>query len=275
MANQCRILSIGNVYAAPLSGQASNWDDGGKNALNFTRDGFSRSVNSTYKQYGLDYDARLTSGLINYAPSWAGLVIQNYEQNFTPANVTIYSDDEPTFVSPVTNHGSINMVDALGTGFLIKYLGGSTKRYWLFEFNSIAAFVNVAMAMVGYYWEIKARWDYGSPLGLGFANRRIITPNADDVVVNVRDNPYIIHVRRFELMTDADKGALEDAFKWARGSAYPFFILDTLAVPGLMANYKMFKFTDDELIFEEADFGLWNCDVSLREVPFILANSAF
>lgn len=274
MAFQSRFLTIENVYGAPLSGPAASWNDAA-NACNFSRDSYARATGSTYRQYGIDFDARLTSGLISFAPSWAGLIVQNYNVNFSPCSITIYSDDEPTFTSPVSNHGSINMVDCLGSGMLVKYLGGSTKRYWLWEFNSIAAVANLSMAMVGYYYDIKARWDYGSPMGIAFANRRVAIPHGDDVVVNLRDNPWAVQVRRFEMIDENDRVALESVFRTSRGSTYPFLITDRLDQLSTMSHYKLFRFAQDELLFEEVDFGVYNCDIALQEVPHVYPTSAF
>lgn len=168
---------------------------------------------------------------------------------------------------------------------IIRDLAGvSMAKYWRWDlFSNNGEIVEGSMVMVGRYYDVSVRWNWGSPAGQAFLNHGIRTYSGRQNVSLGPDDGIFKAVRIYEGISDSDMNAIRAAWADTKGGAYPMIITDDIPAPGWNPNSAIANSRTSRLVRfnhpldENGDVtlgeiqiqnGIWNVVLYLAEVPW-------
>ena len=220
----------------------------------------------------------------NIAPNSVMFFIRN-GASFTTAK------DLKVSVSPgdgswleIVGSGGYNKISAANSYPLVLWDIGTLLpyRYWAIELSKPGESIEGGMIWVGRFYNLTARWNWGSPTDQGYYNQFAASRDGR-ILVEGGGNGAAVYQRHYEGLNDNQIAAIQGAWDTTMGGRYPMVITDDIPASGWYnsggtANARTsrlvrFRHPPDgegnvKLGAVEVQCGLWNVILYLQELPW-------
>lgn len=267
---------------------AGGFTDGGGAALNFQEvDTYSPgSLSASACSLKIDADVNATGGTIAVGHRFAAVWIRNYPSGGFGAGaiLTVYSDDNSAFTTPVSRGSQTFAAAGISATqhLMLVAFASQTERYWNFDFTVMGTAPEVSMIMLGNYYDITSRWDWGatpggmdSRHGLRQFNQLSELSNGNRLRRSMRTNGAEQILRSWEFLDKTNYDTLTDIFEATRGSYLPFVMVEDDFTA--MSQHRLCMLGADSLadLSNEPLYQLYNIALPIIQMPYSNSGETF
>jgi hypothetical protein len=257
------------------------WASGayGYELLDYNPNSYATAASNTVSPI-IRLDADLGGDSVQYVTwnvNFAGLYMANMDELAGDSgNVQLQCSTSPAWGSPTNVASRSFTANYAYQPLMVVQFASMYQRYWRAVVTTSAPIPKVAMWLIGTYFDLSVRWDFGETDSTRFfVERQELTSGR--ILTRLQSSQGAkLAARTFDLLGTADLAALRNAHQAAYGSHVPFLYCDEDMSSGFNTGLaKLVRFTSDSLGEVQVAAGLWKVSVGIEEVMQLTQGRAY